>query len=119
MNFQKLIFAAGLFVFLISGVNAEDLSNMKSANLGSRIAMVRVCSDLATYTQNWQIKDIFDEYDKKGTAYLSQLRDSERVDQILSSLTRMQVDMMQTTGEFNWSNSCRGIIENFDKRDFL
>ncbi len=98
---------------------ANNLSDMEENPLGSRLATVRVCIDLAIYKQSWQVKGILEDYDNKATDYLTSLQDKKRLDKVLKAMTKFQLDMMDSTGNFNWNTTCRSIIEGYKDNNYL
>jgi len=108
-------------IFLLSNGSAfsKDLSEMEDLNLGSRLAVVRVCSDLAVYMHSSKAVEIFNAYDKKATRYILGIKDTKKLDAILKAMSEMQLSMMDTTGKFNWNYSCRSAVENYKDNSFL
>ena len=109
-----------LILLLSSGsVLSNDLNKMEDLHLGTRLATVRVCSDLAVYTKSWKAMEIFNAYDKKATKYIETIKDTKKLDAILQAMSEMQLSMMNSTGKFNWNTSCRSAIENYKDNSFL
>lgn len=118
MKFYKSIVVLLLFCISVTA-NATNLEKIEASHLGARIATARVCSDLATYVQYWDAKDIFDEYNQRATDYLGNLKNRDRLHSILESMKKVQLVFMETTGKFNWNTSCRSVAEGYPDEDFL
>jgi hypothetical protein len=109
----------GLFISILFLCNPsfsdDNLDKIQANHIGSRLGMVRVCTNLSIYKENFQSTNILKEYDKKVVAYIVALKDKERLAAILNSLRKMQIDMMESTGVFNWNTSCIGMLNSYNE----